>query len=99
MTKSITYNTNTATINNRVYMISFDGMACFISGTKEFDDNSLILLENANTYKAVLYNSDIFDTQPKYAFGNIYHYTTEGGLDNTIPTYYGDGTQWVKFKN
>ena len=26
-------------------------------------------------------------------------YNTENGLDDTIPTYYGNGTEWIKFKN
>lgn len=30
---------------------------------------------------------------------DIMYYSITDGLNNTIPTYYGNGTEWIKFKN
>lgn len=70
---------------------------------KSYDNNTVVLAQG-KTY-SVGYNTKLIDTsfesnyQPLYAFADAWFYTSENGLDNTIPTYYGDGTQWIKFKN
>jgi N-acetylneuraminic acid mutarotase len=64
----------------------------------EFADNSVVLL-NGNTYKTQLFSNSEVDDSVKYNFADVWFYTTQGGLDTTIPTYYGDGTQWVNIKN
>ena len=69
-------------------------------GTKSYDkDNAIILVQNQD-YK---FTTEIFDSNIinglQYEFNDVYYYTQQDGLDNSIPTYYGDGTQWIKFKN
>ena len=34
-----------------------------------------------------------------YGLYNAWYYTVENGLDSTLPTYYGNSTEWIKFKN
>ena len=67
---------------------------------KSYDkDNAIILSQNPDyKYTTELVESDVINGL-QYEFNDVYYYTQEGGLDNTIPTYYGDGTQWIKFKN
>ena len=66
-------------------------------------DNSVIIAQG-RTYD-VGYNVKLFETnfesayQPLYGFADAWFYTTQDGLIKNIPTYYGDGTSWIKFKN
>ena len=66
-------------------------------------DNSVIIAQG-RTYD-VGYNVKLFETefesayQPLYGFADAWFYTTQDGLIKNIPTYYGNGTSWVKFKN
>lgn len=38
-------------------------------------------------------------TSNDYPFKDITYQSADGSIIKTIPTYYGDGTEWVKFKN
>jgi hypothetical protein len=29
----------------------------------------------------------------------VYYYNKDTGFDFTLPIYYGNGTEWIKFKN
>ena len=66
--------------------------------TKSFDDKSIVLL-NGLTYKTQLLSNDLFDNSVKYTFNDVWLYEDENGLITDIPTYYGDGTQWINIKN
>lgn len=54
-------------------------------------------------YSCRLFNdSKIVNDISKYNtfnFNDVIYKSGETGSDYTIPTYYGDGTQWIKFKN
>lgn len=70
---------------------------------KEYKNNSVVISQG-RFYKVgygieLFNNSEQFINQPKYAFADAWFYTTEDGLITDIPTYYGNGTEWVKFKN
>ena len=67
---------------------------------KSYDkDNAIILSQNPDyKYTTELIESDVINGL-QYEFNDVYYYTQQDGLDNTIPTYYGNGTSWVKFKN
>ena len=90
------------TVNNNIYL--FGG---YPSSTKvqvlefpssEFEDKSILLL-NGNTYKTQLFTSDLVDSSVKYNFSDVWLYEDETGLLTDIPTYFGDGTQWINIKN
>lgn len=66
----------------------------------DYENNSVVVWDGFGKYKTQLTKSaDNQEGKIKTLFYDAYHYTTENGLDDTIPTYYGDGTQWIKFKN
>lgn len=60
-----------------------------------FNDNTILLMSTtSNQYSTKLIN-DI-----ESEFENCYIYFKNSGIiDDDISTYYGDGTQWIKFKN
>ena len=64
---------------------------------KQYENNSIIISSIKANTECNIISSGIKNLKVK--FSNVYYYTTSDGLDNTIPTYYGDGTQWIKFKN
>lgn len=67
---------------------------------KSYDRNNAIILSQNSDYKYTteLVESDVINGL-QYEFNDVYYYTQQDGLDNSIPTYYGNGTQWIKFKN
>ena len=77
--------------------------------TKTYNtDNTVIIAQGRkstgttyNTGYAVKLLNTTFDEgfEPLYGVVDAWFYTTQDGVDTTIPTYYGDGTQWIKFKN
>ena len=83
------------TPNNKVlgYALTYDAVY-------DYEDNSVIVWDGFGRYKTQM-TSPINNQEGKIKtlFYNVYYYTTSDGLDDTIPTYYGDGTQWIKFKN
>ena len=66
---------------------------------KTYVDKSILIANNDfNTYTTELVESDVINGL-HYKFNDVFYYTQEDGFDATIPTYYGNGTQWIKFKN
>jgi hypothetical protein len=66
-------------------------------------DNSIVIGQgdtNNTDYGTILFNT-AFETsyQPLQKFADVWFYTTQDGLSVDIPTYYGDGTNWVNIKN
>ena len=66
--------------------------------SKTYTDKSIIISQGFSKYKTELFNSNITNGI-NVNFNDVYYYTTQDGFDDTIPTYYGNGTSWVKFKN
>lgn len=64
-------------------------------------DNNTIVIVNGNTYNTILlpYDRSIIEGNLLFSFLDIKYYSTEEGEIKTIPTYYGDGSKWIKFKN
>ena len=64
------------------------------------EDNSILIEQGiTNNYNTQLLSSDNIINRLLFLFDDVAYYSTENGLNKTIPTYYGDGTQWIKFKN
>lgn len=67
---------------------------------KDYTEDHAIVLAQNYEYK---YTTELIDTDIihglKYEFNDVFYYTRQDGFDNTIPTYYGDGINWIKFKN
>lgn len=76
-----------------VYALTYDSVY-------SYENNSVVVWDGFGAYKTQLTKSaENQEGKIQTLFYNAYHYTIENGLDDTIPTYYGDGTQWIKFKN
>lgn len=71
--------------------------------SKTYSQDNLVVISQGK-YSSVGYEIELFDTpkdvvSPKYAFADAWYYTTANSLETDIPTYYGNGTAWVKIKN
>lgn len=62
-------------------------------------DKSVVIEQGNSSLKTQLYENKNIQGRLLYGFENVVYNTTESGLDDTLPTYYGTGTEWVKFKN
>lgn len=70
--------------------------------SKEFDNNTLVIRQGNSNGGAVLtqlFNMPLQKGRLTYPLYNAIHYTTENGANNSLPLYYGTGTEWVRFKN
>lgn len=71
--------------------------------SKTYQQDNLVVVEQGK-YKGAGYSIELYNNpkdidSPKYQFVDAWFYTTNDGLITDIPTYYGDGTQWINFKN
>lgn len=69
--------------------------------SKEYDSNA-VLISQAPMRKSPCQTQlwdNFFLNRFLYSFYDVYYYNTETGIDNSLPTYYGDGEKWIKFKN
>ena len=65
-----------------------------------YADDSLIIIKGANyKTKLIKFNGKVINGNIDFNFKDTKYYGVENGLDETIPTYYGNGTEWIKFKN
>lgn len=96
---------NIALVDNKFYIIG-GGDSSVINvlalETSTFRNNTLALVNNDNISSFVA--TELFTvlnstTRLLYKLNDVFYYSTETGLDDTIPTYYGDGAQWIKLKN
>lgn len=63
-----------------------------------FDSNSIVIVQEDLSYKTIIVETDI-ENGLIFNFSNVVFSDENSKVDTTIPTYYGDGTQWIKFKN
>ena len=105
------YNGSTSVVGNDVYIFggsgSGGGTNCYaFASSVSFNNNTLIIIKTSE--HDGLYKTQFFqppeDINPDY-MGRIVSGFDDALLyaDNTIqdslPTYYGNGTEWIKFKN
>lgn len=66
-----------------------------------YDDNIVIITQAPvrNTECRTQILDNVFGGRFLYSFYDVYYYNTETGLNNGLPTYYGNGNEWIKFKN
>lgn len=64
-----------------------------------FDDKTAVIIQGTEQYKTQIYEYENIEGRFLYGFDNVIYNTIEEGIDDTLPTYYGTGTQWIKFKN
>ena len=61
---------------------------------KEFSNNSVIILQSSSKYKTLIGNVGVDNA--RFYYDRVYYKNENGELLNTIPTYNGNGTEWVK---
>ena len=81
-------------VGNKIY-----GFTIVVQIYNLIDDKTIAIVEGSKTYETQLYTNENIQGRLLYSFDDVYYNTAENGLDDTLPTYYGDGTQWIKFKN
>ena len=88
---------------NSIYIFSYPNIQCLKVIGKTYEQDNLVVINQGKYasvgYEIELYNNSKDVTSPKYAFVDAWYYTLAGGLETDIPTYYGDGTQWINIKN
>ena len=64
------------------------------------DENTLLMYQRVglNPYQVALCSSNTINGRLLSSFTDVGYYSTETGINNDIPTYYGNGAEWVKFK-
>lgn len=74
----------------------------FAKDTSAYDHDTIVLLQGKykdTSYQTCLYNvPDVSRGNFKWGFYDAFPYIN-GDFIKTIPTYYGNGTEWVKIKN
>ena len=92
--------------DNKLYTfggsLGSDDIYVFATESSTYDDDAVIIhcaKNNFGNYSTQLFQADNIDGRLLYSFYDVYYYSLESGLDKSIPTYYGDGEKWVKFKN
>lgn len=69
----------------------------------EYYGNTVTIALGGNTNSLKLINTPAnlfgFDKYNKYNYTDVKYYSKTNEKDIVVPIYYGDGTQWIKFKN
>ena len=68
----------------------------------EYDSNSIVIMQSPITStekRTALWTYPNLDGRLCQSFYDVYYYNKESGYYFDPPTYYGDGTKWIKFKN
>ena len=62
-----------------------------------YTDESIVIANNkANRYETILVQTEVINGL-KYKFDDVFYYKDEE-FDVTIPTYYGNGTEWLQIR-
>lgn len=70
--------------------------------TPSYDDNYIIISQapiNRTAKATALWTHEGISGKLLQSFYDVYYYNKETGFDFTLPMYYGNGTEWIKFKN
>ena len=93
-------------VNNKIYIFgsgddkSVYRKATFLNLTLDtYPNNSIIISQGHGGYPTQLFSYLDVNGRLLWEFYDAWHYTTANGFNKKIPTYYGDGEKWIKFKN
>ena len=98
------YEGSAAVVNNNIYCFggandSGTKVQVFAMQSKTYSYDDLVVVKPGTTYETELYSNEKDVEGAKYSFDDAWYYTQNDGLITNIPTYYGNGTSWIKFKN
>jgi hypothetical protein len=69
--------------------------------TVHYDKNMIVIMQSPITNSALqtaIWTYPCLDGRMCQSFYDVYYYNTETGFNFAIPTYYGDGEKWIKFR-
>ena len=103
------YTGSAVTVGTNIYLLGGQSSKTtnrkFYAESKSYETDNTVVVAQGRTYN-VGYNIELLSTelaeedyQPLYGFADAWFYTTQGGLDGTIPVYYGNGANWINIKN
>ncbi len=91
------------TIGTNIYVFKYPKVQVYALQSKTYQQDNLVVVEQGK-YKGAGYSIELYNNpkdvdSPKYQFVDAWFHTLQDGLITDIPSYYGDGTQWINFKN
>lgn len=72
------------------------------SSTVQYDKNMIVIMQcpiTKSEKQTALWTYPCLEGRMCQSFYDVYYYNKDTGFNFTLPTYYGNGTEWVKFKN
>lgn len=74
----------------------------YIANSTSYVQDDVVVIAQQNG--SISYNVELFSNTKVISplidtFADAWYYTTQDGLITNIPTYYGNGTSWIKIKN
>ena len=97
------YGDGAVAIGNNIYLLGGNSKTTYnykfsLELKNNIPNNSLVIEQSGILYNTALFDNDFVD-KLQYKFTNVWLKNEDGSLDTTTSIYYGDGTQWIKFKN
>ena len=92
-------------INGSYYALDYNKSTLLISQDStsvQYDDSSIVIFQAPITKtekQTALWTYPCLKGRMLQSFFDILYYNKETGFHFDIPTYYGDGEKWIKFKN
>lgn len=68
----------------------------------EYDDSSIVVMQtpiSKSEYRTAIWTYPNLDGRMLFSFYDAFYYNKDTGFDFAVPMYYGNGTEWIKFKN
>lgn len=88
------------TVGNELILIGRTCRNCAITiPYKTFEDKSVIINQGTKYGTQIASVSNTIDGRLVNRFDDVWYHTLQTGLDNDMPIYYGNGSEWIKFKN
>ena len=92
--------------NNIFYIIDYSSsqykLIVMENTTKQYENNMIIIMQSPITRsekQTALWTYPCLDGRMCQSFFDAYYYNKETGIDFSLPMYYGNGTEWIRFKN
>ena len=96
VSKAVTY-------NNSIYIFNADGRASFTTPARVYNPNTVILQrgdQHDGIYNTAIASTSITGDNSRFVSGfDDCYYFADSAFDWNAPMYYGNGSQWIKFKN
>ena len=98
-----TFNNETSamflTMGNELILTTGYRNTSIIIPYKTFEDKTVVINQGVSYQTQIIVSPKNLSGRIVNGFNDVWYNTVPEGLDDTIPTYYGDGEKWIKFKN